>query len=278
MYKIFTVIVFIAILIIIFVKIILYSIECKIIFQPSKNINSLNFVHNKFRNIQIKTIDGELIDLIHYINKDNNNLIIYAHGNAGNIYGRQHFIETYKEISSIIMFDYRGYGKSTGYPTEQGLHTDILSIWNYVTNELNFLSENIILYGESLGCSVVLWLGKKLVLKNETLPRCIILQSGFYNLKELISDISHSFISFLLQSKFNNIDYIKKINNKIPIILLHSPKDEIIKIKHAYKILKNSNIKKENLLIISGYHNSPVINSDNLNKIKKLICDNKNVK
>ena len=63
-------------------------------------------------------------------------------------------------VSIILLFDYRGYGKSTGTPSETGLYTDVLAVYNYVRKRNDLNSEKILLFGRSLGGAVALHLGK----------------------------------------------------------------------------------------------------------------------
>jgi fermentation-respiration switch protein FrsA (DUF1100 family) len=65
---------------------------------------------------------------------------------------------------NILLFDYRGYGKSTGSPSEAGLYTDALAVYDYVRKRNDLNQEKIFLFGRSLGGAVALHLGKNLLL------------------------------------------------------------------------------------------------------------------
>jgi len=253
-------------------------IETKILFQPKKiknydidTVKLLCYYIQPIKNIKIITNDSNVLDALYYYNPKSNKLIIHAHGNGGTIYGRIELIETYKQFGSVLMFDYRGYGLSTGEPSEEGLYEDILSVWRYAIKKLKFKPENIVLYGISLGCSVVLWLGKHLLKNNKKLPRGIIIESGFYNFKTIACDYTHKNIKYFIRSKFNNIKYINKIEHHIPLLLIHSYEDDIIDIKHAYKIMMNSKIGSYNFILITGSHNDPIYNKQNFDRIEQFI-------
>lgn len=253
------------------IKIVINKLEHKVIFHPSQITDNDKHIQldDNIVTYKINTNDDEQLDSIYYKNEESEKLIIFAHGNAGNMYNRLDFIDNFKDYS-VLMFDYRGYGNSTGIPSEMGIYTDIMSVWNYCIGQLNYNPSDIILYGESLGCSAVLWLGKSL--KNlDELPSGIILQSGFYNLNEIISDVASKYLNYIIKSKFDNIKCITKINEKIPIMIIHSANDEMINIKHAYKLMEDGKINSDNLLVIEGDHNKPIISEEIWEKIYKFI-------
>jgi len=289
------IIIIILILIFIFTaKTILYRIECSLLYSPEKMKNILDknkiidnadkYVKTKFgsktfvKEINIKTRDNEIINAIFYKSYSNNNLIIYAHGNAGNIYDRFDFIYKYGHVASIIMFDYRGYGLSSGKPHDKGLKGDIFAVWDYAIEKLDYKPNNIILHGESLGCSVVSWLGKKLVSyhdnNKEKLPKAIILQSGFYNLQHVVNDMYSKLVSYFVQSKYNNIDNVVDIKNNIPVLVIHSDGDEMININHAHKLIKDAyhhNIENIKFYQINGTHNNPLLDNNYMETFTKFI-------
>ena len=250
------------------------KIEKIMLFRPTK-INEafiknkiVDDLNNKLTNVttfDVTTRDFEKINCIYAKSSVNNNLIIHAHGNGSNIYASD-FIERFSEKGSIITFDYRGFGYSSGDPSDKGIKADIYAVWDHAVNELGYQPSNITLYGTSLGCSVVSWLGKKLVMKygnnKDKLPKQIIMQSGFYNLKTIVTDLYSKILSLFVQSKLDNMDNIINIKNMIPILILHSPKDELININHAYSIVETSNkhgLDNIKLYEIGGSHNNPII-------------------
>lgn len=270
----------------------LYKVECLLIYHPKK-INNLLLKNNqvdelnknvkqKFgsktyvKEFNIPTNDNETINGLLYKSYINDKIIIYAHGNAGNIYDRTNIIYQFGHLASIVLFDYRGFGLSSGIPTDKGLKTDIFAVWDYVL-KLGYKPNNIILYGESLGCSFVSWLGKKLVSyydDNNNLPKTIIMQSGFYNLSKITSDLYSKFLAFFIQSKLDNYNNIINIKNKIPVLIVHSKMDEMINFKHAETLMNDcfkNTIQNIKLHIINGYHNDPQYDNQFMITITNLI-------
>ena len=84
-------------------------------------------------------------------------VILFCHGNAGNISHRLFNVELLlKHGLQVFIFDYRGYGKSSGRPSEKGLYKDGLAAYDYLINERHILPEQIIMFGRSLGAAVAI--------------------------------------------------------------------------------------------------------------------------
>ncbi len=273
---------------IIFGKDFLHKIECMLLFQPIKLDPSFDFEIDRHstklknsisKDVSIKEINIPLnnkdtINAIYFKNPNVSKHVIYCHGNAGNIQASIAVIHKMGQHASVIIFDYRGYGKSTGHPTEENVYEDIHTVWKHLVDKEKVLPKDIALYGTSLGCAPVSWLANKLC-KNKShnsYPKLIVLESGFSNLKNIASDLYPPFIVSLMSLSFDNLKYLKEIGNKIPVLLAHSPRDEIIHIKHMYE-LKNTHKDKIKSVEVNGNHNTPKLehNHHYLELFKKLI-------
>ena len=89
----------------------------------------------------IETTDGETILSFLFLHDENTKrpLIIYFHGNAGNVYYRfDNAIRLFQMDHDVLLVSYRGYAKSTGTPNEEGIYTDGRSAINYAINDLGY--------------------------------------------------------------------------------------------------------------------------------------------
>lgn len=254
----------------------LKSINDSLLFQPDNKkwrfSQDLNDKLTKKYNVTIFShipiiSDNEFIDTFYIKHATSNKITIYAHGNGGNIriILQSKIIHHLMMYSSVIIFDYRGYGNSTGIPSEFGLKNDIKNIWNYTTQQLKYKPKDIILFGTSLGTACVTYLCSEL--ESEQLPQCIILQSGFYSLKRLVNEKINRLAGLFLTNKFNNSMYIKKIKEKtnyLPIFLLHSKFDTLINYKHSEDLAKEYGCV---LYTIYGTHNEPIYESSIIKEI-----------
>jgi pimeloyl-ACP methyl ester carboxylesterase len=255
---------FVLISVIFFIKLAINNIENRMVFVPIKLSHAIN-PYPDVKNIKIGTLDA-----LYYHNDNSDKLIIYSHGNSGNIYLDQNLVKQLGKVASVVVYDYRGYGLSPGTPTEKGLQSDIINVWTYCVDQLHVRPKNIVLYGRSLGCSFTLWLAKKLIKMNKKLPYGIILESGFYNLKHVVTDI-YPYMTNFISMKFDNITWLKKIDKKIPTLLLHSKDDELISIKHAYKLVKEADLDESQLYIMTGAHNKNNTDEEYFKKIDEFI-------
>jgi pimeloyl-ACP methyl ester carboxylesterase len=272
-------------------KKILEYINKSIIFRPHviSNKYSLDDIKYKFKMVynlenkeQIKEywikIDNAVLHalLIQTIDtKLNDNLVIFFHGNAGNIIDSYIPYEFLSKFGSVLVFDYRGYGMSSGTYSEKNIYDDANKVWKYATTKLNYKPKNITLVGLSLGCSVTYNLTEYLT-NNNIYPRCLICINGFYSMSELVNELSSissmsSILQCLLVYDFDNAKSVGNIcsNSKIPIFLLHAKEDTLISNEHSKKLKEIS--KNCHFIEVDGDHNNFIISDGVYDKIIKLI-------
>jgi predicted esterase len=270
-------------LLILFIYKLLSIVSHKMIFLPYRSKKGCKICDDdKFISIKITTPDGEILDcgLYNAYRKPSfdDSIFLYSHGNRGwlDTILRNTTIEMLSNYGSIFVYDYRGYGKSTGVPSDEGLFIDAISCWNYLTTHLKVKPSNIILFGYSLGSSVSSNLLKQIIDQNDNkdnLPRALILQNGFYNMRHIAHEII-PYIGHLIISKFHTDQFIKEIDDKIKdykIIIFHSIDDEYIGSHHGemlHSIIKNN---KGQYIKINGDHANPVFNNNSDQVIKSII-------
>ena len=188
-----------------------------------------------------------------------NKCIFFFHGNAGNISFRFNYIEKFYELGfSILIFDYPGFGLSTGIPNEKSCIKCSDLFYQYLINEKKLSSNNIIFYGESIGGSIASSLANIYNIKY------LILQSTFTDIKEIIKNII-SFNIFMMDNiGFETLENLKirfklnKLNKKMKTLIIHSNEDELIDISHANKLSEFSDEMYE----CNGAHSNINIDSD----------------
>lgn len=174
-------------------------------------------------------------------------VILFCHGNAGNISQRIDSFEIFRQLRlSTFIFDYRGYGKSKGKPSENGTYLDAEGAWNYLVREKKVKPEEIIVFGRSLGGGVASYLAQKYH------PRALIIESSFTS----ISDIARAFfprlpLKLLLRFEYNTRERLKDIH--CPVLIIHSPDDRTIPFVCGKVLYETANPPKK-LLQIKGDH------------------------
>jgi fermentation-respiration switch protein FrsA (DUF1100 family) len=157
--------------------------------------------------------------------------VIFFHGHIGNI---THYIQTvnylYSLGPSLLVIDYPGYGKSKGRPSERGCYLAADAAWDYLRNTKGYAPENIILYGRSLGSAVATYLASK------HLCGGLVFHSGFTSMPDMAARF-YPFIPVIRLFCHTRMNSLKRISRcECSILFLHSVSDEMIPIKHAYKV------------------------------------------
>ncbi|MCA6595905.1 MAG: alpha/beta hydrolase [Pseudanabaena sp.] len=244
----------------------LYFGQSNMVFMPSKDIlETPKSIGLKFEDIQLTTKDNINLSAWFVPAQDNNfigqGVILFCHGNGGNISNRLSYLPIFKDLGfATFLFDYRGYGKSEGQPSEVGTYQDVEAVWQYLTQERKIPSQRIIIYGESLGGAIASYIAQTTATKNpQNSPAGLILASTFTSISDRAAEL-YPFLPIRLLSKFsyNSIERLPKI--KIPMLIIHSTDDEIIPFHHGEKNFQVANIPKK-LVKLRGDHNGGFLDS-----------------
>jgi len=181
-------------------------------------------------------------------------IVLFCHGNAGNISHRLQTIELLHSLDmSVLIFDYQGYGKSPGKPSEKGTYQDAWSAWNYLVDQRKINPEKIFIFGRSLGGAVAADLAA------QTSPAGVILESTFTSVKDLGSELFF-FLPVRLLSRFE-YDTLSKLEHiSAPLKIIHSFDDEIIPFAHGQRLYQAAPEPKY-FTRIQGGHNTGYLDS-----------------
>ena len=177
--------------------------------------------------------------------------VLHCHGNAGNLsYHLQSLRPLVRMGCSVLMFDYRGYGKSEGAPSEEGLYRDAEAAWRYLTEQRHVDPAGIVVYGESLGGGVASWLASRHT------PRALVLQSTFTSVPDM-GRLLYPWlpIRLLCRHRFASVERVASI--ACPTLHLHDPRDEVIPYRvgrRLYEVSASSSYPRR-WLDITGGHN-----------------------
>lgn len=201
----------------------------------------------------IKTSGGEKIHCWLFRVPGASDIGIVNHGNAGNVANRFYIANALtKAECSALLYDYRGYGISSGgRPTLSGILDDGLIVYDYVEHTMKYPSNKILLYGESIGTAVTC---------NTAVHRpCagVILQSGITSLpemgKKLFPMLNLYPTAFFPHPRLNNLNRIGHI--KAPILLIHGKKDTIVPYDQSQKLYDRARGQKSLVFLNDCGHN-----------------------
>ena len=175
---------------------------------------------------------------------------LYFHGNAGNITDRyDHFLGiTSAGSSDVLMIDYRGYGKSGGRPTEDGLYRDADAAYDYLLKTGHHAGQ-IILHGESLGTAVAVDLAGRRPCA------AVVLEAPFTSGKDAAGTVL-PIIGPLVIWSFDSRKKIGRIH--APILIIHGDRDEIIPARFGNALFAAA-IEPKSLWIVPGAHHNDIV-------------------
>ncbi|XP_034623803.1 protein ABHD12B [Trachemys scripta elegans] len=182
---------------------------------------------------------------------DDNPVIIYLHGNGGNR-ASGHRVSLMKVMSAagfhILALDYRGYGDSSGYPSEMGFTTDVMCLYDWVKARSG--NSTVLFWGHSLGSGVATNVARKLLEEKGIQVDLIVLESSYTNIREAAAHIPITriyrqfpgFEYFILDSMalgdmfFRSDENVKVLSS--PLLILHSEDDPILPIHLGRKLFE----------------------------------------
>ncbi|XP_074852303.1 protein ABHD12B isoform X2 [Carettochelys insculpta] len=190
---------------------------------------------------------------------DDNPVIIYLHGNGGNR-ASGHRVSLMKVLSAagfhVLALDYRGYGDSSGYPSETGLTTDVMFLYDWVKARSG--NSPVLFWGHSLGSGVATNVARKLLEEKGIQVDLIVLESPYTNIRDAaahipLTRIYHKFPGFeylVLDSMaagdlfFRNDENVKALSS--PLLILHSEDDPVLPVHLGKKLFEVAHSSYEN--------------------------------
>jgi len=202
-----------------------------------------------FDDLYLKTADGLLINAWFVKASDKAATILCSHGNEGDMDegDRLEKIKFFHDLGlNVLMFDYRGYGRSQGHPTERGIYLDAQAAYDYLKTRSDIDPNRILAYGASLGGAVAIDLATKRKLA------ALIVDSCFTSAKDVAIETYPLLPFWMMSIKFDNISKVERLT--IPKLFMHSVQDEVISREIGEHLFQASANPKE-FLLTSGGHN-----------------------
>jgi uncharacterized protein len=177
-------------------------------------------------------------------------VVLFLHGNAGNIAGRAEFLRRVHALRvSVLALDYRGYGRSEGSPTEAGVIADARAARTWLAKKAGLREADILLWGESLGCGVAIELAADGA-------RALILESAFTSLPDVAA---HHYawmpVRLLMRNRMRAVDKTAQFQG--PLLAAHGDADSVIPYELGRRLFETANEPKEFVTIQGGDHNDP---------------------
>ncbi|KAG0538993.1 hypothetical protein BDA96_03G284300 [Sorghum bicolor] len=188
--------------------------------------------------------------------------MLYSHGNAadlGQMYGL--FVELSRRLRvNLFGYDYSGYGRSTGKPTECNTYADIEAAYNCLKEKYGVADEDIILYGQSVGSGPTIDLASRL-------PdlRAVVLHSPILSGLRVLYPVKRTFWFDI----YKNIDKIGLVN--CPVLVIHGTSDDVVDCSHGKQLWEHCKVKYSPLWLSGGGHCNLELYPDYIKHLKKFV-------
>ncbi|CAH9086686.1 unnamed protein product [Cuscuta epithymum] len=188
--------------------------------------------------------------------------ILYSHGNAADL---GQMLELFVELRAhlrvnIMSYDYSGYGRSCGKPSELNTYYDIEAVHGCLKSEYEIKPEDMILYGQSVGSGPTLHLAS-------CMPRlrAVVLHSAILSGIRVLCQVKMTFWFDI----FKNIDKIKQV--RCPVLVIHGTADEVVDFSHGKRLWELSKEKYDPLWVQGGGHCNLETFPEYITHLKKFI-------
>lgn len=229
--------------------IVLYLTQEKLIFIPAKHLDRTPAVMGwAFEVVRVPVGKHETMGWYVPAPDESKGVILFSHGNAGNIAGRLESVGLFRDMGyDTLLYDYGGYGESTGRATEERCYADIRAMYDHLTKTREIPPAKIVLFGRSLGA------GATAQLATEVDCGAVILESAFRSVPAMAAELYPWLPTrFFTRIKFDNESKVPKI--KKPILIAHSTGDTLIPFAHGHALFEAAQPPKHFLEFI-GDHN-----------------------
>jgi uncharacterized protein len=227
----------------------LVLLQSRLVYFPMRQLDATPArIGLTYEDVWLRTEDGLRLHGWWVPATEERGTVLFFHGNAGNISHRLLSIESFHRLGySTFIFDYRGYGQSQGRPSEAGTYLDGEAAWRYLLAERGIPANRIALFGRSLGAAVAAAIAER------ERPAAVILESTFTSVPDLGAELYPFLpVRWLARIRYDTLARVPQI--AAPLLVVHSPDDEIIPFSHGRRLWEAASEPKA-FLQLSGGHN-----------------------
>jgi len=200
--------------------------------------------------------------------------VLYLHGNSGNISHRYPLLRSLANGTQFNLFvvDYRGYGKSEGKPSEEGLKKDAEAMLKALVARDDIDKSRIIVYGQGLGGSLAFHLAT--AESTRKLFQAMVIENTFTSVRDMAETLLPSWLSplsALIKSNFDSVALLREKKLEIPTLFVATAQDEVVPYNQMKQLFRTAQrcatpACKENIKMIryegADHHNVVIINEE----------------
>ncbi len=253
----------------ILLKVLVLLLEPRLTFLPLQGLNvHPGCMEVDYRRFPLATADGETLQAWHLENPTGEVEVVFFHGSRGNLSSWSSLLCSLRGHGyTVAAFDYRGYGESTGKPSESGLYEDTRAFVQRFWAELHQVSKPVVYWGRSLGgvmaafaCTI-------------HPPDALILEAAFPDIRSLIR--KRPFVRLLApfaRYRFPTLEFLETVT--CPVLVVHGDADPIVDGETARRMYEGIQAPKEFFQVAGADHgNLPEIDPDEYwNRVSRFIA------
>lgn len=226
----------------------LVAMESRLVFHPERVLAANPLQRGMaFEDVHLQAADGERLHGWFIPHPAARLTVLFFHGNAGNLTSCLDTFAILHRIGvNVFAIDYRGYGQSSGSPSEAGTYLDAEAAWQHLIAARGLDPARILIFGRSLGGGVATWLAAKVRAAG------VVLESTFSSMPEVAQRLyPYVPVRWLARTRYDNMGRINDIN--VPILFIHSSEDELVPLTHGERLYEHFRGTKA-LHVIKGRH------------------------
>ena len=235
------------------VLLVLLAFENALLFRPTRAAEDWGSPPNaRVQDVDLQTADGTAIHAWWCPVEGAQGAMLYCHGNAGNLSYRSAQIAAwqYQLKESVLIFDYPGYGKSAGKPSEAGCYAAAEAAYDWLVQTAEVPAERILLYGGSLGGAVAVELAR------HRPHRALVLLSAFTSIPDMAQkQFPWLPARWLVRNRFDNLAKIGQCTR--PVFIAHGDCDGLVPYAHGQRLFAAANEPKVFFTRQGCGHNAP---------------------
>lgn len=232
--------------------------QARFVYHPDRNVDLSRAARVTPEDVRLKTADGESLGAWFVPANPTNRLdltLLFCHGNGGDIGNCIWSAETFHDLGfDVFVFDYRGFGSSTGKPTEEGTYLDADAAWDYLTTTRGIPQKSIVIFGRSLGGPIAARLAARVQ------PRALVLESAFTSARGMAAKMFPYLPSRLLcRFGYDTVAEVRRVS--CPVLVAHSRTDETVPFSLGVRVYEEARAPKR-FIEFQGGHNDGGMDSD----------------
>jgi pimeloyl-ACP methyl ester carboxylesterase len=233
----------------------LLFMQPRLLYRPTREISLTPAdIGLDFEEVSFQSKDGVMLSGWYVPVQDAKFTVLFCHGNAGNIMHGLDNLRLFHELRlSCFIFDYRGYGRSTGKPRESGTYRDARAACEWLVREKHVSVEQIILFGHSLGASIAAHLAGRVQVRG------LVVEGAFTSYPDMGARFyPYMPVRIFAFFRYNTRAHIRRVH--CPVMVMHSKHDELVPFEFGVRLYEAANEPKRFVETV-GSHNDSLVAS-----------------